>query len=56
MSLETIVMYYSGTLVGVFAATIVIALCVATNYAIKLIQPLLWEAWESSLLWGHESP
>lgn len=54
MSLETIAMSYMGVLVGVSAAILFVSLCVAVNYAIKLIQPFLWEALESSLLRGYE--
>lgn len=43
MQLDIIVLSYTGVLVGVLAAMLFVSLCVTANYAVKLIEPFLWE-------------
>ncbi len=45
MPLGTLVMSYSGALVGALAAMLVVLLCVTVTYALKLINPM-WETVE----------
>jgi hypothetical protein len=41
MPLEAIALFDSGVIVGGLAAMLVVSLCVAANYAVKLIDPFL---------------
>ena len=57
MPLDTFVMSYSGALVGVIAAILVLSLCIAVIYALKMTQALLWQVVEPPQpIQEHKSP
>ncbi len=53
MSLDLVAVSYTGVLVGMFAAMLVVALCAAGHYVLARLEPFLWEAVEPSLLRGY---